>query len=99
MIAKLFFHVTPEKQAASLLGLHKDCKRSACRRARRCVSRRAEDDWTVFPGPGLPPCCNSFERTATVRHWVNVKIEQHNEGVRDEEKTDQAMPGATKKSA
>jgi hypothetical protein len=69
------------QQAATMLGLHEDCRKSACRRARRCVSRRAEDDWTVFPGPGLPPCCNTFERTATVRHWLNVKLEQHNEQV------------------
>lgn len=69
------------QRAATCIGLHKTCPREACRRARQCASRRAEDDWTVFPGPMMPPCCNNTERTALVRHMVNVKLEQHNEQV------------------
>ncbi len=64
------------QMAASHLGLHEDCAREACRRAGRCVSRRAEDDWTVFPGPMLPPCCDTLQRTHWVRHMVNVKVAQ-----------------------
>ena len=71
--------------AATCIGLHRTCPHQACRRARQCVSRRAEDDWTVFPGPMMPPCCNNIERTERVRHMVNIKIEQHNERVQAEQ--------------
>ncbi|WP_133170126.1 hypothetical protein [Kumtagia ephedrae] len=64
------------QQAATVVGLHRSCPRNPCRRAGQCVSRRAEDDWTVFPGPMLPPCCNDRARTELVRHMVNVKLEQ-----------------------
>jgi hypothetical protein len=65
--------------AATYVGLHNSCPQKACRRAKECVSRRAEDDWTVFPGPWLPPCCNNSERTELIRYMVRIKLEQEEE--------------------
>lgn len=59
------------QDAATHLGYHRVCREKACRRAKRCVSRRAEDDWRVFPGPMMPPCCVR-ERTEPVRELIRA---------------------------
>ncbi|MBS3649721.1 hypothetical protein KEU06_13995 [Pseudaminobacter sp. 19-2017] len=65
--------------AATYVGLYNSCPLKACRRAKQCVSRRAEDDWTVYPGPWMPPCCNNHERTELIRYMVLIKLEQEEE--------------------
>jgi hypothetical protein len=55
------------QQAATFLLYFEDCPERICRRSKACSARRAEDDWTVFPGPMLPPCCNRCIRVDRVR--------------------------------
>jgi hypothetical protein len=64
------------QEAATFLGHFKDCPQRVCRRNKACSARRAEDDWTVFPGPMLPPCCNSCLRVDRVRAINNDVIAQ-----------------------
>jgi hypothetical protein len=62
------------QQAATFLRHFEDCPQALCRRNKACSARRAEDDWTVFPGPMLPPCCNRRIRVDQVRAMVNDVI-------------------------
>ncbi|PWK70805.1 hypothetical protein [Aminobacter sp. AP02] len=38
------------------LGFHRHCPLRGCRRLKRCVGRRAEDDWSFAFRPLIPPC-------------------------------------------
>ena len=68
-------HLGLAQEAATVCGYHRDCGEKACRRARKCVSRRAEDDWRFFPGPMMPPCCVG-DRTEPVRQLLR-ELSEH----------------------
>ena len=54
----------------------RDCHERVCRRAGRCVARRPEDDWTLFPGPMVPPCCDTEERVEGVRGLICEMLDE-----------------------
>ncbi|MEJ6781798.1 hypothetical protein [Aminobacter sp. Piv2-1] len=41
---------------AGHLGFHRKCPLPGCRRLRKCVGRRAENDWSFAFKPLIPPC-------------------------------------------
>lgn len=63
-------YLAMSQAAATHRGHFRDCKIAACRRAGKCISRRLEDDWTIFPGPMMPPCCDRKDRTEPVREMI-----------------------------
>lgn len=56
-------------RAADELGFPARCGRAACRRGRRCVADRDEDDWS-FPGPWMPPCAATYGHVDRVRDRI-----------------------------
>ncbi len=56
--------------AATDCGYFRHCAKAACRRAHKCVARRDENDWSIFPGPMMPPCCDRIEVTEPLRQII-----------------------------
>lgn len=55
-------------------GMPRYCAYAICRRQRRCLTRKREDDWSVFPGPHMPPCVPP-DQVENVRKAMNAFIE------------------------
>lgn len=58
-------------------GYFRHCAKAACRRAQKCISRRDEEDWTIFPGPMMPPCCDRIEVTEPIRQILRDVTDGH----------------------
>jgi len=69
--------------AATDRGYFRHCAVAACRRAQKCVSRRDEEDWSIFPGPAMPPCCDTLERTEPLRQLIRDVTADFRAGVFD----------------